>query len=236
MNITVVRTLLRYCAWMRWPAAGVAAMFVVIGLAFQASGGLDRSMWETAGISLRAISLTIGAVATPVLLPLLVAHGITRRAFAVAASAVGALLAGAAGLYFGAGYLVERAIYTVGDLPQTLEVPHLFDSGGQLHLIVAEYALLSLGYLAGGWVVGIGYYGYGAWRGTACLLLGLLLVAGVEYALSTQFNRSEAALVDSASGLPLAAALALAVAVIGVGLVAGRALLHAVPIRTRRQP
>lgn len=238
MTALLVRNMLRYCAWLVYPAIGIPLVFVVVGSALHGAGELDRSVWEGADTAAtRVFPFILGVIATPIHLPMLVAHGVTRHRFATAAGVMGALFATAAGIYLAAGFLVEQAVYGVLDLPQRINTSHLYDSAGQPYLVLLEVALLAMAYLLGGWLVGTGYYGYGGWWGTGLLLPGALGVAAVEYVLGTGWVAGALSVLDRAPpDLPLPVAVGLALAVIAAGLAAGRTLVRPVAIRTRRLP
>ena len=95
--------------------------FAIGGLITQYfGGGLDHSMWDYGTQSPKYFSAAIGITLTPALFTLLIAHGVTRRMFAVASSI---LLVGAAAslaLLWVVVYQVERGIYDLAGLTQTL--------------------------------------------------------------------------------------------------------------------
>lgn len=233
----LVRALLRYVSWLVFPAAGVAAVYVLLGFAFYQAGNLHESRWEDAAVAVRVVAFVLGTIATPVLLPVMVAHGVTRARFTAAAGVIGVLVATAAGLYMTAGFLVERAVYAALDVPQALQVPHLFDSAGDLHLVFAEHALLAMAYQLGGFLIGTGYYGYGGWLGTGLLLPGVLAAAAVEYIMDAGWVAALLPRLDlDPPDLPAVAAIVLSMALIALGLAASRALIRPVAIHTRRLP
>lgn len=238
MTMALVRVLLRHGAWLGYPAIGLVLVFVISGSAMHTAGVLDRSVWEGADhAAARVTPLVLGIVATPVLLPMLVAHGATRRRFAAAGAVAGALLAAVAGIYLAAGYLVERVVYGLAGLSQVLNGSHRYGSADQPYLVFIECGLLAMAHLVAGWLIGIGYYGYGGWRGTGLLLPGALVAVAVEYVLGTGWVAGILSTLDrEPPGLSLAAAVGLSVVIIAAGLAAGRALLSRVAIRTRRLP
>jgi hypothetical protein len=218
-----------------WWGGAIAGGFLTVGFAIGRWGQPDRSIWTYSGTWVRWVLLVIGILVVPLMFRVLVAHGITRRGFAAASAAGIGLLAAITGCYMVIGYLVERAFYAAGDHPTTLMQPHLFDSTGQVHLIFAEYALLAGASLVTGWLVGVGYLRLGWFFGTLALPLTAIPVAAVEYLLGTWpsagWNLGQ--LDVAAPGLPLGVALPLAAAAVGLGLLAGRWLLHAVPIKPK---
>jgi hypothetical protein len=218
-----------------WWGAVIAAGFLAIELAASHWGEPDQSIWAYAGTPVRWVMLVLGILAVPSLFRVLVAHGVTRRSFAAAGGAAIGLLAVVTGCFMVAGFLVERVLYTAADQPTTLAEQHLFDSTGQLHLVFAEYALITAAYLATGWLVGAGYLRFGWLRGTLALPAAAIPVAGVEFLLGTGRTSGwgTGELDITAPALPLGVALLLAVALVGLGLLAGRWLLYPVPAKPK---
>jgi hypothetical protein len=219
-----------------WWGGGIAVGFLTVSWFLSSLGDPDRSVWAYSGSWVRWVLLVIGILVAPLLFRVLVAHGITRRGFAVASAAGIGLLAAATGGYMAAGFLVERAFYAAGDDPPTLMQPHLFDSTGQFHLVFAEYALLAGAYLVSGWLIGVGYLGVGWFFGTLALPLAAIPVAAVELLFGTAlggggFNPNRVTV--TAPDLPVVVTLLLAAAAIGLGLLAGRWLLHSVPVKAK---
>lgn len=181
----LLRELLSGSRWLLVPAVGAVIVVPIIAvLVYHFAGELDRGVWEFVGQPLRWILFASGIVMA-LAVPVVVAHGITRRTITRALSVVVGILAIAAGLYMAAGYLAEWAVYTAVDLPLVLGDGHLFTATTQVHLVVAEYTLASAGYLISGWLTAMCYYRLGGFWGTLCLPLTLLPLVGVEAALIT---------------------------------------------------
>ncbi|HLV59210.1 MAG TPA: hypothetical protein VKY81_10145 [Natronosporangium sp.] len=226
----VVRTMLREQRWLALTALLLPVAAGAITLLVRAFADVDGSVWEPGGTALRWMMLVVGATATPLYLPTYVAHGVTRRRFTVAATLAAGGLAAAAAAYLAAGLLVERVLSVAGGAgAPRLANAHLFDSTGQVHLVVAEYGLAFLAYLVTGWLLGSVYYRYGGWRGTLLVPLALVPLAAVEVLINA---------VDELAGLlgtgphlavPLAAGLGLAV--VAAGLLAVRVVVRDAPVR-----
>lgn len=130
-----------------------------------------------------------------------------------------------------------RLVYGWAGLPQALNGPHRYESAGQPYLVFVECALLAMAHLIAGWLIGIGYYGYGGWRGTGLLVPGALVAVATEYVLGTGWVAGLLSTLDrEPPDLSLPTAVGLSVVIIAGGLSTGRALLSRVAIRTRRLP
>lgn len=162
--------------------------FLVIGLVVQfTTGGHDNSMWDYGTQSPKYFSMAVGITMAPGLFTLLVTQGITRRMFSVAG---GIFLTGAAlctAVLWVLVYQAEHVVYAWQGWDQNLANPHLFSSTSQLGLIFAEFFLLVLAHEASGWLVGIGFYRFGFWKGLALLPLGLAPAAAAELLLVAQW-------------------------------------------------
>jgi hypothetical protein len=216
----VARLLVRQSlAWMVWFWAVLALVFVTIGWLMERLGTLDRSVWEMAGTAPRWGLFVLGIVFATMYLPVLVAHGVTRRAAALAGGAAGLLLGLVAAAVMLAGYLVERAVYIGIDRAQYLEREHLFRTPVEAHLVLTEYALVFVAYLVSGWLVGIGYYRFGWILGTLFLVPAMTPAAGVDAVLSAGWTDSVLTHVNIGSGnIPAATGLGLALIVSGAAV------------------
>jgi hypothetical protein len=231
----VLRMMLPGYRWVGWAAAGLPVVFGAAGAVTYRFGTIRHSVWEDASTPAAWFLFAAGVLTVPVLLPVFVAHGITRRTFAVAG---GLLVAGASVLgaaYLAACYLAERAVFAAAGRSPELQGTHLFSDTGQVQLVLAESALLLAGYQLAGWLVGIGYYRLGGLRGTLALPLTLLPLIGVESALNAAaqwpWQVVDLLSLRDAAGVPVA--LGLGLAVVAVSLLAVRRLTGTIPIRPR---
>lgn len=162
--------------------------FLIGGVIVQLfTGTLNHSMWDYGTQSPKYFSAAIGITLTPALFTLLIAHGVTRRMFAVAGSI---LLVGAAAttsLIWMLAYQVERGIYGWAGFQQVMDNPHLYTKTTQVGLIFTEFFLLILAHEAAGWLIGIGFYRFGFWKGVLLLPLALLPAAAAEFLLVAQW-------------------------------------------------
>jgi hypothetical protein len=200
--------------------------FAIGGLITQYfGGGLDHSMWDYGTQSPKYFSAAIGITLTPALFTLLIAHGVTRRMFALASSI---LLVGAAAslaLLWVVVYQVERGIYDLAGLTQTLGNPHLFTKTSQVGLIFTEFFLLIISHEVAGWLLGIGFYRFGFWKGLALLPIGLLPAAAAELLLVAQWL-AQALANTGYHRPPLAVGVPGVVAVSAIGLYYGYLLIR----------
>jgi hypothetical protein len=116
-----------------------AAAVVVLTVAIHVLGTVSRSVWDPAVTVVRWFALGYGVYLVYRLLPVLVAHGRTRREFlrsialfVVAAGAVVAAL-------LAAGFAVEGLLYRVMDLPQRVARERLSDAPTQYPRIFLSY-------------------------------------------------------------------------------------------------
>ncbi|QNE18791.1 hypothetical protein F1D05_13870 [Kribbella qitaiheensis] len=205
--------------------------FTIGGLITQyVGGGLDHSMWDYGTQSPKYFSAAIGITLTPALFTLMIAHGVTRRMFAIAS---GVLLVGTAAgiaLLWVLVYQVERVIYTWAGLTQALENPHLFTKTSQVGLIFTEFFLLIVSHEVAGWLLGIGFYRFGFWKGLALLPLGVLPAAAAEFLLVAQWI-AQALENTGYHRPPLAVAVPGVIAVSALGLYFGYLLIRPIGLK-----
>lgn len=225
----------RQLAITRWFIGLVA--FVMFALAqpliARFGGELGFSLWENfAANGPGWFLLAMGATAASQYLPVLVAQGVTRGRFAVAAAL--ALAAGAVvlGVMVALGFMVEAWLYARSGWEYNLLQGHLFDSYSQLPIVVAEYAVRFLLFGVVGLLIGYGYYRVGGWWGTLLLLFTLIVPLAFGIILLSQevtaFNSGWQVLGEvTATGLGLTLLYTLVLVVVA------RALLATVPIRTK---
>lgn len=163
-----------------------------------------------------------------------VATGMTRRSFLRAAVLTAAAVGLAYGIILAAGLLAESAVYaavgwehahvvkTGDDGPITAPAPWT----GGFAVAALTYAVRTFSGAVAGLLVGITYYRFGGWRGTALLPLTVLPALLSQDAL--------AGLLGSFLDLPTAGYSLLALVVPLVGTLAFARLTRSVPIATSR--
>ncbi|TDD13818.1 hypothetical protein E1218_33975 [Kribbella turkmenica] len=205
--------------------------FVAVGVGFKlATGGIEHSTWDYGTQSPKYFSMALGITVTPAFFSLLIAQGVTRRMFSVAAGIylTGAAVATAA--LWVLVYQVEHGLYDWRGWAQTLANPHLFGDTSQAGLIFAEFFLLILSHEAAGWLLGITFYRFGFWRGVALLPLAVVPAAAAEFLLIAQW------LADALNGIgyhrpPLAVAVPTILVVSALGVYVGYLLLRPMALK-----
>lgn len=161
--------------------------FSLVGVGFAIFGQIEQSVWDWAAQSPKYFNVAVGIMITPAALTVLVAHGVTRRVFAVAGSIFLAAVALGMGLVWAVAYLVEHAIYAAADWPQVLSTTHLFHSPTQSWAVVGEYFLLVFAHQTTGWLLGTSFTRYGWWGGITFMPVALLPAVAAELLLLTQW-------------------------------------------------
>jgi hypothetical protein len=200
--------------------------FTVGGLISQfIGGGIDHSIWDYGTQSPKYFSAAIGITLTPALFTLLIAHGVTRRMFAVASSILLVGTAASIALLWVLVYQVEHVIYAFAGLTQALTNPHLFTKTTQVGLIFIEFFLMIVSHEVAGWLIGIGFYRFGFWKGLALLPLGILPAAAAEFLLVAQWL-AEALKNTGYHRPPLAVGVPGVIAACAIGLYFGYLLIR----------
>jgi hypothetical protein len=214
--------------WYFWAIA--IPILVVAGVSMAISGHLDHSPWENAELGgAKYYPFVFGILNTPTMLPLFVAHGVTRRSFSLGAAAFLVLFSGAFALIITLGYGIEYALYPAHHLPIKLVAPHIFSSTTQLPLVFLESLLVLLAHMTSGLLIGSGFYRLGGWRGLPFIIPALLPALGADVLLFTGWEG--AALHALGVGHPpTPVGVATAVALIAVGLAANVLLVRSVAI------
>lgn len=210
----------------------VAAIFMVIAVAVGTFGEVTESQWQTAGAgALKYFPLAMAVMLTTVLLPIYVAQGVTRRQFAVGASLFIAVWSALLALAMVVGYAIEAGVYDALGWSQEFDIPHLFDTWTQVHLIVAEYFPLVAIHMMAGWLIGTTYYVFGWFRATLLLPVSLAPVVVVEGLLATSWIGSALEHVESYTPPHVVIAVPAALAVIAATGAVNYLLIRELPIK-----
>jgi hypothetical protein len=200
--------------------------FLAVGIVIQlATGTVDHSMWDYGTQSPKYFSMAIGITIIPAYFSLLVAQGVTRRMFSVAAGIYLTGAAAATALLWVLVYRVEYMLYSWQGWPQDLTNPHLFTRTSQVGLVFAEFFLLILSHQVAGWLLGTTFYRYGLWRGILLLPFSLIPAVAAEFLLVAQWLADALRNVDYHRP-PLAIAVPSILVVSALGLYAGYLVLR----------
>lgn len=162
-------------------AAGLFLAVLVLVTVVAQFGEVRISGWETATQLVRWFLGGVGVYATAVHLPLYVTHGRTRREVATDGGVFLAAYAAIVGVLLAVGFVLESVVYRMAGWTQGLESPHLFTSTDQYHLLVVEYVLMAVVWLAAGAMLGAAFY-RSELIGTALIPVALAAVMAVEVA------------------------------------------------------
>lgn len=227
---SVARVLLRRSVpWLAGVCGATAVVYAAIGAGVAIWATPGDSVWASASWVLHWAAFA-GGVAVGGCLPVLVAHGVTRRR--VTGAGTGVVLALALGLAVAVqlGLWVERAVHRATGTPHTVDGSRLYRTVDQVHLVLAEYTLMFAAFLVAGWLILTTYQRLGAWRGTLVIPLSLLPAPAALAALSAGWVGPDESSPPWAGTVerPLAAALALAA--VAAGLLAVRGLTRTIPV------
>lgn len=167
-----------------WASYVVAV--AVLGAILAAFGVVAGSIWERAIQVPRVFLLVWGIYQTALYLPLVIAHGHTRREFALQR----VLLVPAYTLLFAilmaAGFVIEHVVYGAVGWPHELASDKvLFDAPLQVPWIVLHYFLTLAAWVTAGGLLGAAFYRSG-WLGVLSIPLASSMVASVENLLDNE--------------------------------------------------
>jgi hypothetical protein len=199
--------------------AGLCLSYEIFGH-YPVQDNNTASMWEVAGMAApRWFLFVIGLMFVTVNLPVVVAHGITRRGyFDGAALFILASSAFAASMVL-LGFGVERWVYHLNGIWAELTRPYPVNSLGQAGRLWLELFLGATAYMVSGWLAGIAFYRTRVWVAIACSPLA----AAPLIAVSAQ-----------PLGRPAAWELGLTAVVSALGLGLGYLFVRSVAIRPRK--
>lgn len=168
-------------------AVGLWAVFVVViaGIIVGANyfDTITSSIWDPAATQVvRWYMLFIGFYLSSTLLPVYIAHGKTRRDFAIEASIFTACLSALGAALVIGGYGLEAVLYRIMDWPQEIGGNHWFSSLDQVPLIFAEFWLMFLIWILGGAFIAAAFY-RSSIAGVTAILVGMIVAGMVDIAL-----------------------------------------------------
>ena len=164
--------------------AGLALSFEVFG--HYTLDDQRSSVWETVGLQApRWFMFVIGIMLATVNLPVLVAHGITRRVFARGALVFAVASSAAFSLLMLMGFVVERAVYTANGMMAAIDNYPLAKVTDASRFYV-EITLAGLLFMLSGWVIGLLFYRLRIWLALLALpVVTLPVIGGIAMGMST---------------------------------------------------
>lgn len=209
---------------------GFTAVGVIIHLV---NGTIHESVWDYAAQSPKYFNSSVGVMLTPAFLTLMVAHGVTRRTFALAGTVLLVLNAAGTAVLWALIYLLERGLFSWQDWPQALMNTHLFTDTSQTGLVVTEFFLLVLSHEVAGWLIGTTFFRFRFWGGLALLPLTILPAVATELLLLSGWVAR--ALGDQGDDRPpLALSIPAVLAICALGLYLNYLLLRAIGLKPPR--
>ena len=207
--------------------------FTLLGVGVAVFGTVENSVWDWGTQSPKYFNVAVGIMLTPVALTMLVAHGVTRKTFAIAGSLFLAVVALGMAVLWAAAYQVEGVVYGIAGWPHTLVNTHIFSSPDQSHLVILEYFLLVFSHQVTGWLLGTSFTRFGWLRGIAFMPVALVPAAAAELLLITQWIG--ALLLDAGwERPPLGIAVPATLLVTGAGLILNYLLLRPIGLKPTR--
>ncbi len=194
------------------------------------------SGWDVASQLPRWYVGAFGVYLTAVYLPLYVAHGISRRRFAVQAAPLAVVFALVYGALMALGYLIERFVYRMFGWTQALTQAHLFDAPTQFGTIMLEFAAVFAVWIAAGGLVGAAFY-RDPGLGILSIPVGLAMLGVIESATGPDMFAFVGWLlaglgISIEQATPTGAAM-IAPVLVAVGFALTWALVRDVPMRNR---
>lgn len=167
-------------------AVGLFFVIALITLGIDRFETLDMSVWSEAASQVpRFFVLFIGIHIAMSVLPLHVAHGRTRRDFAIEGAIFAVCYSAGVALLVVAGFGLEALLFRLIDAPQTIPDGHFFSSAGEVHLIFLEHFLMFLGWTLGGTFLGAAFYRFDS-NGLFAILLVLLPAVMLDVAIGAK--------------------------------------------------
>lgn len=232
----VCRGLVRvYWPIFAWFIAVTMAIIAVTAAALAGTGLLDASVWgNTAAGQPRYFLLAMGVLLVSTHLPVYVAHGVTRRVFALAALAFATAVAFAFSVWAMLGFGVEHLILADLGLLGGLAEPYPVQSIGAGLRLMLELTLVDLVYVCCGWLIGSLYYRFGGWTGTLLLPPAVIPVLVAEGGFGEKWLGTVIVAVTGLKPPPYGVGLLIALAAVAVTMAAIHILTRSIPLRPKK--
>ncbi|RNL82429.1 hypothetical protein [Halostreptopolyspora alba] len=222
-----------------WALVGVAALFLfslaVTTAVATFAGPIEVSGWGEVSLPLKWGFLAFGAVMAVVTLPQHVAHGRTRREFAVHQAVCVVAMALVTGIAAASAFALESLVYRVMDWPQEVSRTGLYTEADQYALVALEHWLVLPTWIGVGVFVSLGFYRHIA-LGAALIPVGAVLVHVVEAAVkSVDFSAPYLAEPLAALGVGSGPGVMVASCLVGflLAMVVTWAVVRDIPLRSR---
>jgi hypothetical protein len=212
----------------------------VVALAFLIQAGvaifvdITTSGWEI-GLSITHwLLLGYGAWAAYRIVPLYVAHGLTRREFLRHLPGWVLVTAALAAVVTAGAYVVERGIYQLMDWPHEVAPSVLWSSPTQFHLVALEHLFLHSTWLIVGVFLGAAFYRDGL-LGTVCLAPAFVILAVEGGTFGSERGAQPFGFLMHVVDPDLPPPLHILVwaAALGIGFAISYAVIRDLPVRTR---
>ena len=198
-------------AALSWAGLVIFTMAVVTGVSF--ARDIVISGWDVATGIIPWYAAFIGGYVLHTVLPIHIAHGRTRRDFAIEVLAFSGIFTTLLALLATAGFAIEQGLYALAGWSREAPDDHLFSSYTDYATIFAEYWLMVLVWTAAGALIGAAIYRSpeGGWLAfiPALVLVGLAGL-GTEPRLGPLAFIVDRLDIEADPSLPLAAAMSVA--------------------------
>jgi len=165
--------------------------FVIIingaAIAINHWGTLEDSIWEEARQLAQWFLLFMGVHIGSELLPQHVTHGKTRRDFFIESGITVAILSAATAVMMTLGWVIERIVFNVLDIEQTIRRTALFDSARDYPMIFTESFIILTVWTLGGLYIAASWY-RNADTGLIAIAPSLLVVSFVDLGLGSRLG------------------------------------------------
>lgn len=207
---------------------------VAIAYGIDRFGTVESSVWEPTSQVAPWFVLFVGARIGGTLFPLYVSHGKTRRDVFVESAIFLAIYSVITGTMVTIGALLERAIFSANDWPQTVKEQHLFSTAHDYPRIFVEFWVVFLAWTTAGMLIAAANYRFGA-TGlltiAPCILIGGLLQALLSatwFPAANEINR-----IIEVDSTPILLAVLLGLAAFALLLTFAWYILRDLPLRTK---
>ncbi|ASO22102.1 hypothetical protein FHR81_004889 [Actinoalloteichus hoggarensis] len=170
---------------------GYWAVLIVVVLAiwfvafiFGASDAAGTAGWSFSNPP-KYFLLATGVMLPTIFLPMFLIHGVTRRRFLVDGGIFAVLVSAAFAVAHWIGLLIEGFLLGTMAVDHQANGAHLFDSRGQVLLVLLEFGVLGLVHLLAGVIIGAAFYRLGWLRGLFLIPVALLPVVVTELTMAT---------------------------------------------------